>query len=269
MIETYGISISEVTEETFRSGLFSCVEYCQSQLLYPDSMKRVAADVARLNELRQKYPVAVRSFHLPFGSTEYFNFTPASLDDNEKAETFANTKQLIEIVKNVGIKVLILHASVRFPPEERGLRLDSFVDYVQTLCDYCKKDNLKVAVETLKPRCIGNSLKEHLYIQEKAKRDNLGICFDSNHLLDEDNLAFLRGAGEYVIATHLSDFDGIDERHWFPGKGINDWKAITSILESKGYDAPYLFEVNLPEEEGKSLTDHYEDMLRLWREVTK
>ena len=100
---------------------------------------------------------------------------------------------------------------------------------------------------------------------EHAERKNLGICFDSNHLLEEDNYAFLENAGQYVVTTHFSDFDGIDERHWYPGRGINDWKRITGILADKGYDQPWVFEVSFPDkiataEECRTLITEWEAM---------
>ncbi len=265
MIEKNGISISKVEEEAFSCGLFSCVEYCVTKLTEPTAFSDLERDIDSLISLKNRYGVDLRSFHLPFVTNELYTFNPSSLSDSEKTETLNNTKKLIEIVSKTDMKILVLHGSLRVLPEERSLRLESFVDYLRVLCDYCKGYGMRVAVETLKPRCIGNSLAEHLYIQKNTKRDNLGICFDSNHLLTEDNLDFLRGAGEYVITTHLSDYDGIDERHWFPGRGINDWKAITSILEEKGYTDPYVFEVRIPEDENKTLTEHYNELVTLWK----
>jgi len=116
-------------------------------------------------------------------------------------------------------------------------------------------------VETLKPACIGNSSKEHLYIMEHVDRDNIGICFDSNHLLTEDNIEFLKTAGQYVITTHLSDYDGVDEKHWYPGRGINDWRRIVKVLEEKGYTGPWVFETGFQGKEAlKTLVDEWESL---------
>lgn len=261
----YGVSINTANEDVFSCGLFKCVEYCKSILETPDAFELIEDEVEKLIELSKKYNVEVRSFHIPFGVNDLYPFEPASLDENARERTFEYTKRLIEIVSKAGIRYVVIHGSLRVLPEDRQARLDAFVGYVQKLCDFCKEYNIKVAVETLKPRCIGNGLKEHLYIMEHANRDNIGICFDSNHLLEEDNIAFLEGAGQYVLTTHFSDFDGIDERHWYPGRGINDWKKITEILKEKGYNGPAMFEVSFPVKPAK--TEDLKELISEWEQI--
>jgi hypothetical protein len=33
--------------------------------------------------------------------------------------------------------------------------------------------------------------------------------------------------GRNIISLHISDDDGIDERHWYPGNGVLSWNEIT------------------------------------------
>ena len=267
MKKEYGVFIKDADEAAFSCGYFSCVEYSKAILDTPDALEIVERDVEKLKEYSRRYNVAVRSFHIPFGSSEYYRFEPASLDPAVREETLALTKRLLELVIPTGIQYVVLHGSLRVLPEERQQKLEAFVEYVQKLCDYCREYGISVAVETLKPRCIGNGLKEHLYIKEHANRENLGICFDSNHLLEEDNLDFLRGAGQYVITTHFSDYDGIDERHWYPGRGINDWKQIVQILAEKGYDSPYVSETSFKEAENPRCAESYGQLIREWEAI--
>lgn len=264
MRKEYGVFIKDADEAAFSCGLFRCVEYSKGILDTPDALEIVERDVEKLIAYSRKYNVEVRSFHIPFGSSEYYRFEPASLDPAVRAETLALTKRLLKLVIPAGIRYVVLHGSLRVLPEERQQKLEVFVEYVQELCDFCKEYGITVAVETLKPRCIGNGLKEHLYIQEHVKRSNLGICFDSNHLLEEDNLDFLKGAGQYVVTTHFSDYDGIDERHWYPGRGINDWKQIVQILEEKGYREPYVFETSFHEEVNPRGAESYAQLIQEW-----
>jgi len=248
MRKEYGLSISNPDERVFKCGLFSCVEFCRSNFDDEDSFEKFEENAKKLYELSEKYNVKVRSLHLPFGEG-YYKFAPASLDKKVRDETFENTKRVIEMMLPCGIEIVVIHGSLAVEPDDRAKRLDYFVDYLKGLCDFCAKFNIKVAVETLKPRCLGNGLSEHLYIMENVKRENIGICFDSNHLLEEDNIDFLKAAGKYVITTHLSDFDGIDERHWDPGDGIINWKELIKTLDDNGYNAPYVFEISFYDRE--------------------
>ena len=51
----------------------------------------------------------------------------------------------------------------------------------------------------------------------------------------------------HVVTTHLSDYDGVDERHWLPGKGIVPWKTVVETLMENGYRGPFLFELRAGE----------------------
>lgn len=43
---------------------------------------------------------------------------------------------------------------------------------------------------------------------------------------------------------HVSDYDGIDEKHWLPGQGIVNWPEVIQALIETGYDGPFMMEVN-------------------------
>ena len=266
----YGISIHKPDETVFGCGLFDCVEYCGYVDFRPfDSFERFEAEVDELCRLSQKYNVRVRSYHLPFADENdggTYPFTPASLSEDVRKFTMNNTKKLINYISKCGIKYVVLHGSKKVTDSDRPQKLDLLVEYIKELCDFCAPLGITVALETLKPTCLGRTLAEHLYVMEKANRQNLGICFDSNHLLGEDNINFLSGAGQYVVTTHLSDYDGIDERHWFPGRGINNWQQIVSLLRQKGYNGPFVFEVGFKQydptlEELHTLVDEWEKLI--------
>jgi sugar phosphate isomerase/epimerase len=50
------------------------------------------------------------------------------------------------------------------------------------------------------------------------------------------------GAVRRDIEQDESVHDGVDERHWLPGKGIIDFKLIILGLQAKGYKGPWMFE---------------------------
>ena len=73
----------------------------------------------------------------------------------------------------------------------------------------------------------------------------LRVCFDVNHLCLEfgcDHREFVEKLGHLIETTHMSDYDFIDERHFFPGYGQIDWQEVIELLENAGYCGPFLSE---------------------------
>lgn len=66
------------------------------------------------------------------------------------------------------------------------------------------------------------------YLLSKIQSNYLGFCYDSSHhfLSDKQDFNLLENFGERLVATHLSDNDGLEDRHWLPGHGIIDWVMV-------------------------------------------
>jgi sugar phosphate isomerase/epimerase len=101
---------------------------------------------------------------------------------------------------------------------------------------------IRLAVEDLPRTCLGNCSDDILYLLEGNPL--LNVCFDTNHLLKQDNVEFIKAVGNRIITLHVSDYDFIDERHQLPGEGKNNWNAIINELEKVNYSGPFLYEVS-------------------------
>ncbi|MCO5388225.1 sugar phosphate isomerase/epimerase family protein [Desulfosporosinus sp.] len=68
------------------------------------------------------------------------------------------------------------------------------------------------------------------YILERIDSKYLGFCYDSSHYNLTDKLDFhlLDRYGGRLMSTHLSDNDGLKDRHWLPGQGIIDWTKVAN-----------------------------------------
>jgi sugar phosphate isomerase/epimerase len=42
--------------------------------------------------------------------------------------------------------------------------------------------------------------------------------------------------------THVDDNDGLEDRHWRPGQGSIDWKALAGLMERAKYTGPLMME---------------------------
>jgi sugar phosphate isomerase/epimerase len=102
-------------------------------------------------------------------------------------------------------------------------------------------------VECLPRACLGNTSQEILRLIDGIP--SIGVNLDMNHLLQEKPEDFVRKVGSRIVTLHVADYDGIDEKHWLPGKGIDNFPAIVQALQSVGYPGPWIFEfAGTPEE---------------------
>ena len=74
------------------------------------------------------------------------------------------------------------------------------------------------------------------------------VCFDSNHLLQEEHAHFFETVGSRIGTIHASDYDRQDERHWLPGNGVIDWTDFYRRLRASGYKGVFMHEVRAGED---------------------
>jgi sugar phosphate isomerase/epimerase len=234
---------------------FSCVEIVMRKP--DDSFREYAESIAK--EAKEA-GISVRSVHLPFG----FEYDVSEANEEKRLDIVQKVSHLIDLASPLGAKVAVIHGSYEpIKPEEREEKILACIESLKTLVAKCKEYGMELAIECLPRTCIGNCSDEILRIVEAV--EGLRVCFDTNHLTIEDPMNFMKKVGKYIITTHVSDYDMVDERHWLPGKGCNDWFGLVTGLEAAGYDGPILFEVsNKPGNEfitPKSLADNWRSLM--------
>lgn len=193
------------------------------------------------------------SVHLPFSK----RLDISELDEEKRLAVIRELTLDIELARELGAQVLVIHGSSEpNPDEERADRLAASIRSLAAL--QAIAGDMKLAIENLPRTCIGRTGAE----VDAMSCACSGICFDVNHLLIESHSAFLSAAAPHVITTHLSDYDGLDERHFIPGAGIVPWKLVRSTLLENGYTGPFLFE--LRDDPATSLPYPPADVLAAW-----
>ena len=150
-------------------------------------------------------------------------------------------KRVLDQIAEWKIGLAVLHAS--FEPvgeDERAVRLAIARDAVGELGDYARSLGITLAVEELPRTCLGNCSDEMLYLTDHGRLAKM--TFDFNHLLRETHEHFLDACAPYIVTTHLSDYDFVDEKHWMPGVGKVDWPGVIRYIREKGYTGQFLFE---------------------------
>lgn len=69
----------------------------------------------------------------------------------------------------------------------------------------------------------------------------LGFCFDTSHANLRNDFYLLEKYSNLLSAYHISDNDGIEDRHWLPFDGIIDYEKVLPYFRNK--DLPYTMEL--------------------------
>lgn len=187
--------------------------------------------------------LCVWSVHLPFGE----GWDIAHYDEAERDAVVGSLKKVIDLTAGWHPRVYVLHGCLEpVAPEQRPVRIARSIQSLRELDEYCQKNGARIALEDLPRSCLANSSIETRAMMLAA---GVPICFDVNHLLGDSHAEFLKTMATNCVTTHLSDYDGIDERHWLPGKGIVPWKDVFLGLMKAGYRGPFLFELKQGEDE--------------------
>ena len=230
----FGGQLTEENLPLYKSAGIEAVE-----ISFPN-VEAMQQNEAIVNGLYNDYGIELWSIHLPFSK----KLDISILDDEARNFIIETNLALIEEASKHGVKVAVLHPSSEpITDEDRPERLRRSKEAIITLRKQCDKFGMTLAVENLPRTCLCNRSSEMI---DLLKDTGASIVFDTNHSLVEDNVEFLfalANSGIPIASLHISDFDGIDERHRLPGEGINKWNELFAILEKAGYCGPMMYEV--------------------------
>lgn len=236
----YGIGLSscgkKLDEELFCKYKAAGINYIE--ISFSDTDAQETLDLEKIKEYAHKHEIILWSAHLPFGPFSEIDISVPSLADF----TVSYYCGLIEKYAKVGINRFVVHPSGEpIMEEERTERLECAKKSLKKLAEFADKFGGVIAVENLPRTCLGKNSEE---IAELISADErLVVCFDTNHLLNEDPIRFVKKMDGKIATIHVSDYDFTDEKHWLPGEGDINWKAMIDALKITGYSGPWLYEV--------------------------
>lgn len=225
----------KINEELFRSFSTAGIEATEISV---SSNEYENLDFCNILRLSKKYNIKLWSFHLPFSP---FNIIDISNPDVAQ-HTVDLFKTYIKKANDIGIKIFVLHPSGEpIKDADRKNRMQCAKKSLKELAEYANGLKCVIAVENLPRSCLGNNSKEILELI--SVHNNLCVCCDTNHLLNEDIVDFIHNVGNRIVTVHISDCDFINERHWLPGEGKIDWSSVVKAFGDIGYDKYWLYEV--------------------------
>ena len=197
-----------------------------------------------------KYGIKIHQAHAPFPS-----WIDTKIENSENTNAFAleAIKKCFPLVKMMDCHLLIVHPA--FPGYADKLEADDEWDlnirFYSSLIEDAKKYDVNMFVS--KGRKIFSAICQDpmeaaAYVDElndMAGETRFGFCYDTGHglLIGQDVYSTLKVLGDRVVALHVHDNDGLEDRHVAPYMGILDWERFIKGLKAINYKGAMTLEI--------------------------
>jgi len=210
----------------------SYVSYCDNPLWAESVLTEL--DWASLN---------INSVHAPFSR----EVDISRLDDGGAEFAIQEIGKAIVMAKRLGADIVVLHGSAEPIEEtERTERIAQSKSSLSILGEQAQAARVRLALEMLPRTCLGNTADELEILLADVPPEQAGFCLDANHPANPKELpAIVKQLSERLITLHISDYDGVDERHWMPFRGVVDWGAFANALRDIQYSGAFIYEAGL------------------------
>jgi len=216
----------------------------------------ILEDKARTADLKRALSdsaVRVHSVHVPYRE----EFDLSNPDPRVRQNGIDAALLCLDRLIAFGGRYLVLHPNNgRLDNDEDGVRRHLSLESMRTLARRLGDASPKLAIENMVPGYLCKTTEHLVSFLDALADPRFGICLDVNHInLTEDILQATARCGPRILTVHISDNDGVDERHWIPGSGLIPWKAWVKALRAAGYAGPFMCEVGSPRRQRRPLPE--------------
>lgn len=161
-----------------------------------------------------------------------------SEDIQERRYIFNEFMKCIDDCDKYKIPVIVMHPTHGHNLAEPG---SAGIDLIKSILHEARKHDIRIALENT------SSMDYFKYILHNIKSEYLGVCYDSSHanIYNSSICDVLNDYGDRLMALHLSDNDGNEDKHWLPYYGQIDWNKILDKIKVIGYSGNISLEVYL------------------------
>lgn len=213
---------------------------CFDILRDKDGMRDLKGALARTG-------IHVHSIHVPFPGELDISSPDPSVRRNGIDATLFCLDRLVQF----GGRYLVQHPNSGLVEDDEAEERSRFcVESLRILSEHMAGSPFpKIAVETMIPKHLCNTSARLIELLDAVGSSHMGVCLDVNHAnLSEDLIEATTRYGRRILTLHISDNDGVVERHWVPGRGVIPWRAWVKALLSTGYSGPLMLEIGKPKE---------------------
>jgi sugar phosphate isomerase/epimerase len=236
--EKLGISITQKFYGVMETFVKHGIKYLEFRIIHGNDRALIKRNVDITLSEKEKSGMLTPTIHLPH--IDCFDLSDTNTEKRKKA--IANQKEMIWACMPLNPRIAVVHPSVGVVGgNEAGDRKKALIKSLREFCPWCADRGIRVAIENLTSVSMVQTSEDLLEIID-AVENNTGICFDVNHLLTQSLSDFIKKAGKHIITMHVSDNDGIAERHFMPGDGVINWKELFFELGKINYDSTMIVE---------------------------
>lgn len=181
------------------------------------------------------------SVHIPFGATPWVPSRAA-----ERDITLEAVRGLMNAWAPLHPPRFTMHGCTEADREiPRDQQIADVRGFIEALLPDIERLGTSVNIEYLPRTCIGNCPEELEAIVDGFPPELVGICLDVNHASPRTEImpSLIKRLGPRINTFHISDTDGEDECHWYPGYGIVDWPACMKEIKALERDVLMILEV--------------------------
>ncbi|HUS80922.1 MAG TPA: sugar phosphate isomerase/epimerase, partial [Armatimonadota bacterium] len=161
----------------------------------------------------------------------------------------------------------VIHAGLSLGDEDEiATRRRQSIRSINELCKLSSQRGLGLAVEYLATNGRGLGITSGDLLDLLRVVDGTpGVCLDTNHAnLGEPVGEAVRALGSRITTVHISDNDGVRERHLMPGEGGIHWPEFMRLLDEIGYGGPLMYEATVS---GETVAERLDLTVQTAREI--
>jgi len=237
--EKFGFSIGQKFDGPLEVLVNNGINYLEFRIVKGNDRELIQGYIDLILKEKKRLGFETYTVHLP----QLPDYDLSNPDEEIRLEAIRKQKEIALMAMPLNYSVLVLHPDTgTIPEEDYEKRHEALIKSLKDFAPWCKEKGLKLAVENLTQISSVQTSEALVKIIEAVGADNLGICFDTNHLFKESHRDFIKRAGKYILTMHVTDNDGQVEKHWFPGDGVIDWKELFELLDEIGYNSTMICE---------------------------
>jgi sugar phosphate isomerase/epimerase len=168
------------------------------------------------------------------------------LDEERRQVAVQHAGAAFQLANRLGAQLVVIHGSQEpLASSERAARGAQVRKSLAELVPQAKRWQVRLALEMMPPEWLPAGVDEAFDIVKGLDPAVIGFCLDTNHAnLTGDLSTIVRALGARIWNIHLSDNDGVKQRHWMPFQGVIDWPALIEALRAVNYVGPLHYELD-------------------------